>query len=290
MAIEHLNNGTECAPGLRLDISWLNLWDLPEWSNGPKGTDHEKLAAIQEAGYKGVQGADPALCRELGLPPTAMGNIQQVGQMEPVCRELQDAGYDLITIHAGCGLEDDDDAFRLIEDILSASSKTGFPVYIETHRATLTQDIWRTVKLIEKFPEIRINADYSHWYSGLEMTNGDWERKMAFLQPVFDRTCFMHGRIGNSSHIQVDIGDGTNRKNVDDFRDLWTRTFKAFLATAKPGDYLPFAPELLPPCINYAREFPGPDGTMREESDRWEQAKVLSRIARECFTTAETKP
>ena len=49
---------------------------------------------------------------------------------------------------------------------------------------------------------------------------------------------------------------------------------------------LGFAPELLPGEFGYARVVPGPDGTPREESDRWEQALVLTRIASECFEAA----
>jgi hypothetical protein len=62
-----------------------------------------------------------------------------------------------------------------------------------------------------------------------------------------------------------------------------------FLRSAQPGDYFVFAPEVLKSDIAYARLFRGPDGKLREETDRWEQAKVLARIARECFAAAQER-
>jgi hypothetical protein len=215
-----------------------------------------------------------------------MANIQKPGQLEPVATQLVDEGYECLTLHAGSGFESQADALHLLEDILAASEKTGLPVFIETHRATLTQDIWRTVEFIKELPELRFIVDYSHWCTGLEMPNGNWDFKMEFLQPVFDRACFMHGRIGNAGHIQIDIGDGTGRPHVDHFRDLWCRTFRAFLKSAQPGDYIPFNPELLWPEICYARVIPNAAGELVEETDRWEQAHVLTRIAKECFEEA----
>ena len=97
---------------------------------------------------------------------------------------------------------------------------------------------------------------------------------------------FLHGRIGNPGCMQVDIGDGEGQPNVDHFRDLWTRAMAGFLRDAEPGDYLVFAPELLGASNHYARTFPGPDGQPCEESDRWEQAQVYTRIARTCFDAA----
>jgi len=67
---------------------------------------------------------------------------------------------------------------------------------------------------------------------------------------------------------------------------MWTRSFRGFLADAAAGDHVCFCPELLPAFISYARTFPDASGEPREECDRWQQAAVLTRIARECFEAA----
>jgi len=128
------------------------------------------------------------------------------------------------------------------------------------------------------------------------MTFGDFEGKLDFLAPVFQRIRYLHGRIGTSGNIQVDIGEGTgsDQPHVDHFRAFWTRSFAGCIASAQhdtggaSGFEIGFAPELLPAEIGYARRVPGPDGTMQEEGDRWQQSLVLSRIASECFAAALT--
>lgn len=286
------NDRSTKPPRLRVDLNVGVLHDLPDWAGGPRLDHPDCLDCIREAGYEGFQGyekGDPARCRAAGLAPTAMGRVNTPGEAIDVARYFVDEGFEAATLHVGTEYYDDDEMTRVVEAIVAASDATGFPLFIETHRATITQDAWRTIRLVERVPEVRFNADYSHWYTGTEMVYGDVEDKWRRLAPVFERARFMHGRIGNPSSMQVDIGDGTTGRNVEHFRELWTRSMLGFLRAAGPGDVFCFVPELLQPSIYYARVFPGPDGTLREETDRWQQSLVLARIARECFAEAQRR-
>lgn len=287
--IANTNDGTDAAPYLRCDISDGTLTALPPRSGAPRGEVADVYRAIRAAGFAGMQGGDLKLLRSVGLGCTAAGRINEPAEAEPFAVQTKAAGYDCATLHVGWGMEGDDEVDRLVEAVLGASYKHKIPLYIETHRATITQDMWRTVRLTEKFPEIRFNGDFSHWYTGLEMVYGGIEKKMDFIQPVFDRVRFIHGRIGNPGSMQVDIGDGSGQTYVDHFRQMWTRCFSGFLRSAAPGDYICFAPELLEPRIYYARVFTGPDGQPREECDRWQQALVYMRIAKDCFAEAQRR-
>jgi len=180
-------------------------------------------------------------------------------------------------------MEDDTEGARLIEAVLTASLMHGIPMYVETHRATLFQDMQRTVKFIERFPELRFNGDFSHWYTGSEMVYGGFERKLAFIEPVIERVRFVHGRIGNPGCMQVAVGAEDQASYVQHFRQIWTRCFAAYLRDPAPQqEFIAFAAELLAPGIYYARTFGGV-----EESDRWEQSLRLVGIARECFAAAD---
>lgn len=107
---------------------------------------------------------------------------------------------------------------------------------------------------------------------------------MAFIQPVFNRTRYFHGRIGNSGLIQIDVGDGRDElDHLTHFRDLWTRAMAGFRATAETDAELVFAPELLSPSINYGLYHTNDAGERCEGTDRWAQALVLTRIAQECW-------
>jgi hypothetical protein len=291
--ISNTNDGTTNPPRLRIDINGANIFALPATSS-LHGDDRSILQQVKAAGFEGVQtGAKAALCRELGLRVTYSARIDSPQDAEMRVAESKQINADCCTVHIGTGLEDDDATSRLVEAALRASEKHHLPIYLETHRATITQDIWRTVRLTQKFPELRFNGDFSHWYTGQEMVYGDIEAKWNFIQPVFDRVRFIHGRIGNPGCMQVDIGDGAGngadagagagRPYVQHFKEMWTRSFVGFLKSASPGDYICFTPELLGPGIYYARTFPNAAGEPVEESDRWQQARLYATIARDCF-------
>jgi len=59
-------------------------------------------------------------------------------------------------------MESDADMDAMVKDVVTASERHDFPMYVETHRATVTQDIRRTVDLVERIPDVRFNGDFSH--------------------------------------------------------------------------------------------------------------------------------
>lgn len=286
---------TSPPPRLRRDLNIGTTWLLPTWSHGPHGDEQAALEAAKAAGYEGVQGADPDRCRALGLVPTTFDLRPVPGGLVDRARSWADRGFACSTLMVGTGLEDDDQAARLIDEVLEASIAAQIPLYVETHRATVTQDLWRTLRLVERFPDIRFNGDFSHWYTGHDMPFGDFDAKLDLLAPVLDRCRYLHGRIGTGGAIQVDVGDGRphDRAPVSHFRAFWTRAFQGFLKDGQddpvraPDDAIGFAPELLPSDFGYALLAPGPDGELQEIGDRWDQALVLTRLAGECFADAQ---
>jgi sugar phosphate isomerase/epimerase len=278
-------------PQLRRYITMQAVESMPQFSD----LSHSAmLDAIQGAGYHGVQFGDahPASaiseCVQRGLGMAQFREIRVPFDAEPAAESLAAQGAEFGVIHLGWGLEDDTEAAHLIEAVIHASAKHNVPLYVETHRATLTQDLWRTVQFAKKNPDLRFNGDFSHWYTGQEMVYGSFERKLEFIQPVLERVRFMHGRIGNPGCIQVDLGEGDLEQHpyILHFKKIWTAAFAGFLATAKPTDCICFTPELLHPEIYYARIFPNAEGRLVEESDRWEQSLLLARIAEDCFADA----
>jgi hypothetical protein len=276
------------SPRLRCYFNWLTLNGLPPFSGGP-------LEAIQAAGYDGVQFVEPLSrqlveqARSLGLGVCGSGRVNEPRDAEVLAREAQAAGLECLTLHVGWGLEDDDAADSLIAAVLSASIRYQIPLYPETHRATIFQDMWRTVGFIRRFPTLEFNCDFSHWYTGLEMVYGGFGKKVEFIRPIIERGRFIHGRIGNPGSMQVPVGDASSgRPYVEHFRTLWTEVFVSFLQNktnhrSPDQSSICFTTELLAADIFYARTFSG-----HEESDRWEESKILVGIARECFSNAET--
>jgi hypothetical protein len=278
-------------PQLRCYMNLMALHSLPQESSGPRGTFQECLESLSHAGFTGVQFAtqgtaeELSACRAHRFGVAASGRINSPSEADALAERMSGDGYECATLHVGWGLEDDDEAHKLIESTLTASQRWQIPLYIETHRATICQDMWRTVQFVRRFPEMRFNGDFSHWYTGQEMVYGGFQRKFDFIQPVLERVRFLHGRIANPGCIQVPIQPQVidQPSYVEHFKQLWIASFKGFLRDAQRQSHICFTPELLAPEIYYARTF-----NNAEESDRWRQSLILKEIAERCFLCAQS--
>ena len=298
----NVNDDSTREPRLVFYLNEDHLYDLPADSRWPRGAWIDHLGVLQADGFEGVQLTTskpplPLPMAESVAQPMAHCTLDRINtpeEADTIIGRHAGRGHTCMTVHAGWGLEDDDAIDRLVEAILVGSEKHRLPVYIETHRATITQDMWRTVRLTERFPEVRFNGDFSHYYTGQEMVYGGLEMKLDFLEPVFERVAFMHARIGSPGNIQVAVGAANGRPatavgDIDflaDFKAIWTRAMRGFKKNARPGDQLIFCPELLSRQHYYARCFPDAKGQQVEESDRYVEALVYQEIARQCWQQA----
>jgi hypothetical protein len=292
-----LNDATQAAPYLRRDLNLGSLLALPRGSSGWRATLEEQLAMVKRDGYVAVQnwgGHDKVF--SAGLRACGMARIVEARQADEVARNNQAAGLDATTLHLGTSFMSDDDIDRLMQAVLEAAHKHKHPMFVETHRATATQDMKRTLDLVQRWPDVRFNADLSHWYTGHEMTYAnELDDNLARLEPVFERVRFMHARIGTVGSIQAPLNWAG--PYVDHFKQMWARCFAGFLKAAGPGDYFSFNPELLPMrltestqtyWIYYAPTGPAQSGDALEGefSDRYADAQALWDMGLECFEAA----
>jgi hypothetical protein len=291
-----LNDGTSDPPKLRVFMNLDTLADLRDDSLWPGLRGPQREQRLLQDGFEGIQVTTDGMdCVSQSLPFCGLDRINTPAEADAIAAKHAARGDLCITVHAGWGMEDEEDACRLVEAILAASEEHRLPIFIETHRATITQDMWRTVQLVKRFPEVRFNGDFSHYYCGQELVYGDWQQKLDFLEPVFTRVGFLHGRIASSGCMQVPIDADLRARPaqahgvadyLEHFRQLWTRAMLGFLSIAQPGDVLIFAPELLAGTYYYARKFPNHAGRLDEELDRYAQALLYRDLARECFAEA----
>ncbi|MDA3874203.1 MAG: hypothetical protein PF795_09605 [Kiritimatiellae bacterium] len=294
MSFKHfyLNDGTREAPKLRVYLNLDNLFDLPPESSWPGLKGEEALYKLNEDGFEGVQVTDLSPRSDV-LSYCGLDRVNEPGEVEDVFLKHKDLGDSCITLHLAWGIENDAEVDRLVHAVLEASDRHQLPAFVETHRATITQDMWRTVQILQRHPTLLLNADYSHYYCGQELVYGDIDQKLDFMGPIFGRTGFMHGRIAAPGGMQMPI-DGLDRvprmaTGVDyqaDFKKMWILAMRGFLRNASEGDVLIFAPELLTSKFYYARVFPDAEGVLREESDRYAQALLYQHFARACFEEA----
>lgn len=293
------NDGSRDEPKLRVYLNLDTLVDLRRDSQGPAVNAPDRDHRLKADGFEGVQLADAeAPLPGSFLPFCGLDRINTPAEADAIARRHRDRGDQCLTVHVGWGIEDDAAVARLVEAVLQASQTHRLPIFIETHRATITQDLWRTVQITKRFPEVRFNGDFSHYYCGQELPYGGMPMKLAFMEPIFARVGFVHGRVASPGCMQAPVGPDLDARPaaahglvnyLADFRELWTRAMLGFLRLARGGDVLIFAPELLAGTYYYARLFPDADGRLVEETDRYAQARLYRDLAQDCFAEARRR-
>lgn len=295
------NDGTAGPPRLRVYLNLGTLDSLPSssiWQQ--QAPDRTRDSRLLSDGFEGVQLiSDEALNAAETIPYCGLNRISTPDEADGIAAKHAARGDQCLTVHVGWGIEDDDEVARLVEAVLTASQRHAIAIFIETHRATITQDLWRTVQITKAFPEVRFNGDFSHYYCGQELVYGDWASKLQFMEPIFSRIGFLHGRISSPGCIQAPIDTDLAARPrqahgvvdyLGHYKELWTLAMHGFLRSALPGDVLIFAPELLAGTHYYARLFPNESGMLVEESDRYEQALLYKDLANRCFKEAQQRP
>jgi hypothetical protein len=175
------------------------------------------------------------------------------------------------------------DMIPVIEGWLKVAEEEGMPIQFETHRNCITNDLFATVQLLEAVPAMRLAADLSHYVVDREMPCPPTPYLQGLISQVLQRSDSFQGRVAARGQIQLPLEFPQSAKWVGLFRDWWREGFSGWHARHTTDDTpLVFVSELGPP--DYA--LTGADG--RELSDRWAEALLLSRWAREIWTKVVT--
>lgn len=169
------------------------------------------------------------------------------------------------------------EAQALVRSWRDAGHDAGIPVFFETHRDRLTNDLFLTLDLLDALPDIALTADLSHYVVGREMPLPTTPENEALMRRLLDRAGTFHGRVASSGQIQVSLSFPRHRPWVEQFAQWWEYGFRSWRRRFPGGEAPIFLCELGPP--DYA--ITGPDGS--ELSDRWEEALLLKSIAQQAW-------
>jgi hypothetical protein len=170
------------------------------------------------------------------------------------------------------------DMIPVVEGWLRVAEQEGMPIQFETHRNCITNDLFATIQLLEAVPQMRLAADLSHYVVDREMPCPPTPYLQELISQVLGRSESFQGRVAARGQIQLPLGFPQNAKWVALFRRWWKEGFAAWQGRHASDDApLVFLCELGPP--DYA--LTGADG--RELSDRWAEALLLARWAREIW-------
>ncbi len=165
------------------------------------------------------------------------------------------------------------DAVRLLEEMERVRENAGLPIFYETHRARLSQDLGFFLRVLTELPGLPLTADLCHY-----VVAGEWDLpvdppKHAAIARILGQTRAFHGRVATAHQVQAPIG-GHHQPWLDLFTGWWRRGFDLWRDRAGPDDSLSFMVELGPPPYAVV------DTAGRELTDRWEEAKRLKEIVR----------
>lgn len=173
-----------------------------------------------------------------------------------------------------------DAAIALMASLLTASRDCPIPVFYETHRGRLMNDLFWTVDILEALPDLVLTGDLSHFVTAHEMYLPIEPHLAERMERVIDRCGVLHLRIAGSHQVQIPVEAQISAKWRLVFEDWWGRGMRAWIARANENDHLPIVCELGPPP--YA--ITDPEG--REMTDRWAEALALRTMSQDLFARA----
>lgn len=120
-----------------------------------------------------------------------------------------------INAHTGKDYFSFDDNCRLIEAALNISNKTGIRILHETHRGRFSYHTASLLPYLQKFPEMELVGDFSHFCT---VSESMLEEQEEMIQQIIPHIAHIHARVGHEQGPQVN----------DPFAPEWENHFKIF--------------------------------------------------------------
>jgi sugar phosphate isomerase/epimerase len=169
----------------------------------------ETFTRIKEAGYDGIEAVVAeeeaeefvALVKEfdllfIGLYADIIPGKLEDGTLEHYTRRLTFfASLNPIFINSQTGKDSfsRDDNARLIEVAADISAQSGIPIYHEVHRGKFSFCPQMTMPMLDRFPEMKMTADISHWVNVSESFLEEYSEE---IDRLVAHTAHIHARVG----------------------------------------------------------------------------------------------
>jgi hypothetical protein len=195
---------------------------------------------------------------------------EYVQRMTKRLHELVTLQPDFINSHTGKDYFSLDDNCRAIEAAENISQQSGIPIFHETHRGRFTFHASSLLPYLERFPQIKLTGDFSHWCTVSESLLSDQPEVLAKIIPFIHH---LHARVGSAQAPQVNDPFAPEWKvNVETFTGWWRQIIETRIKSKRatftitpefgPMPYMPTMPVSQTPLC-----------------DQWEtNAKIKNRL------------
>lgn len=121
-----------------------------------------------------------------------------------------------INSHTGKDFFSFEDNCRVIDEAYAFEKETGISIVHETHRGRFNFSSFANQAYFDKYPDLRINADFSHWCNVSESFLDDQPEN---LKRAIKHSHYIHARVGHTQSAQVN----------DPFAPEWKETLEIFV-------------------------------------------------------------
>lgn len=259
--------------------------------DGVERSDEEAFEMVAEAGFDGmcldlgaseieVAKATLPLFRKHGLGCMINAFPNTLADLQPVLDMAKEFEADYVNIIGQVMPFTVEEGETVVRHWMAMADRAGVPILFETHRNCITNDLFYTLQLMDRVPNMPICADLSHYIVDREFWFPIREGDQALIRRILERADSFQGRIAGREQVQLQIDFPQHQKWVDQFKAWWAEGFRSWKARHGADDTMIFLTELGPP--EYA--ITGPDGF--ELSDRWEEALKIKGWVEEIWAAA----
>lgn len=193
------------------------LFFCPHWGSEQLPLS-DFLARVAAAGYDGVEMNIPfdarfaaelkegllrhnlRLIAQQYLAPENETPAAYGRRMEQYLQHLASFRPLFINSHTGRDFYDFDTNCQLIEAAEKIAAEIGVPIVHETHRGRFAYSSQSTRPFLERYPQLQLTADFSHWVCVAESFLEDQPDIMELAQR---KTAHLHARVGHPQGPQV---------------------------------------------------------------------------------------
>jgi hypothetical protein len=232
---------------------------------------------VKQAGYEGVEMPLPLdqKEREEILSHIQKNDLLLIGQhwectlsggdtyeadYEKYLRNLAEAKPIFINSQSGKDYFSIDRNVNIIHIADQIADETGIPIVHETHRGKFSYAISVMLPYLDRLPELRLCADFSHWCAVSESLL-EWPEQETILRTIMGRVDHVHARVGWQQGAQVsdprapEFEEALNRHlqwwdMIVEQNSLAGRKRMTFTPEFGPFPYMPSLPYVKQPLAN----------------------------------------
>lgn len=260
-------------------LIFQSLWSMERRSaQYPELSLEENIEKIASAGFDGISthwydrkvvSRVATLLKQYGLQAEGQCFPKTVDDLKPVLEIAAEYNVHHICLQPDVRLRRLEDCIPLLEGWQRLAEEAGIDVWIETHRDRMTTDLFFTLDLLDRLPDLRLLGDVSHFLVGREFAWPVSDENHALIHRILDSSWAFHGRVASREQVQIEISFPHHRPWVDLFLGWWEYGFKSWKKRANKDATLAFTCELGPKP--YA--ITGRDG--EDTTDRWEESLLM---------------